>query len=75
MFPNFNQLAGFEVRKSIQVPLLLKLGDQKTALNNAVESGDSNLIYDVLLNLRETMQLGKFQVFKCCNYILHSFRN
>lgn len=44
------------------MPLLLKLGDKDTALHNAVESGDSNLIYDVLLYLRDNMPLGQFQV-------------
>ncbi|ODM96537.1 Vacuolar protein sorting-associated protein 16 [Orchesella cincta] len=56
------KLARFEVRRSIQVPLLLQLGDKDTALHNAVESGDANLIYDVLLSLRDSMPLGQFQM-------------
>jgi len=40
----------------------LKLGDKKTALFKAVESGDSNLIYTVLLDLRDNMSLADFQV-------------
>ena len=56
------QLAHYEIRRSVQVPLFLKLGDSKTALHKAVESGDSNLIYDVLLKLRDSMPLSQFQV-------------
>jgi len=50
------------VRRSVQVPLFLKLGDKETALHNAVESGDANIIYDVLLDLKTNMSLPEFQV-------------
>ncbi|CAG7833384.1 unnamed protein product, partial [Allacma fusca] len=56
------QLAQFEVRRSVQVDLLLKLGDNETALLKAVESGDSDLIYKVLLHLKESMPKPEYQV-------------
>jgi hypothetical protein len=46
----------------VQVPLFLKLGDKETALQNAVESGDANIIYDVLLSLKAEMSLPEYQV-------------
>jgi len=38
------------------------LGDPKKALIKAVESGDSNLIYDVLFKLRDSMPLQSFEM-------------
>jgi len=55
-------LAHYEKRKGIQVGLFLKLGDTKTALEKAVESEDSNMIYDCLFRIREGMSLSAFQI-------------
>jgi hypothetical protein len=52
----------YEPRASLQVPLLLRLGEDRPALVKAIESGDTDLVYTVLLHLRENMPLGEFQV-------------
>lgn len=49
-----------EPKPSLQVPLLLKLGENKRALTSATKSGDTDLIYTVLLQLKETSQLADF---------------
>ena len=59
---NFFQLAHYEKRKGVQVGLFLKLGDVKTALEKAVESDDSNMIYDCLFKIRSDMSLSAFQM-------------
>lgn len=51
-----------ESKSSLQVPLLLKLGESKRALMSATKSGDTDLIYTVLLQLKETTQLADFQM-------------
>lgn len=51
-----------ESKSSLQVPLLLKLGENKRALMSATKSGDTDLIYTVLLQLKETTQLADFQM-------------
>ncbi|XP_077297658.1 vacuolar protein sorting 16 [Arctopsyche grandis] len=43
-----------------QVPLLLKLGEQKAALLKATQSGDTDLVFLVLLYLKEKMGSGDF---------------
>lgn len=43
--------------------LLLDLGENTPALVKAIESGDTDLVYTVILKLRENMQLGDFKVF------------
>lgn len=50
----------FEHRASEQIPLLLKLGQELQALIKAVESGDPNLIYYVLVVLKENYSTDKF---------------
>ncbi|XP_066599627.1 vacuolar protein sorting-associated protein 16 homolog [Prorops nasuta] len=57
------KLIDYEPRASKQVPLLLTLEEQRPALNKAVDSGDTDLVYTVILHLRETMFLGNFQMF------------
>ena len=52
----------YEPKASLQVPLLLRLGEDRPALVKAIESGDTDLVYTVLLHLRENMPLGEFQV-------------
>lgn len=51
-----------EPKSSLQVPLLLKLGESKKALLSATQSGDTDLVYTVLLQLKETSQMGDFQM-------------
>lgn len=50
----------FEHRASEQIPLLLKLGQEPQALTKAVESGDPNLIYYVLVVMKENYSADKF---------------
>lgn len=54
------RLLDFEHRASEQIPLLLKLGQEPQALTKAVESGDPNLIYYVLVVMKETYSADKF---------------
>lgn len=56
------QLMDYEPRASLQIPLLLRLGENLPALVKAIESGNTDLVYTVLLHLRENMPLGDFQV-------------
>lgn len=56
------QLLELEPNQSLQVPLLLKLGENKKALLAATQSGDTDLIYMVLMQLKETTPLSKFQM-------------
>lgn len=56
------QLLELEPNQSLQVPLLLKLGENKRALLAATQSGDTDLIYMVLMQLKETTPLSKFQM-------------
>lgn len=56
------KLIDYEPRAHQQVPLLLKLGEERAALHKAVESGNTDLVYTVILHLRENMTLGDFQM-------------
>lgn len=56
------QLLELEPNQSLQVPLLLKLNENKKALLAATQSGDTDLIYMVLTQLKETTPLSKFQM-------------
>lgn len=56
------QLLELEPNQSLQVPLLLKLNESKRALLAATQSGDTDLIYMVLMQLKETTPLSKFQM-------------
>ncbi|EZA48287.1 Vacuolar protein sorting-associated protein 16-like protein [Ooceraea biroi] len=55
-------LIDYEPRAHQQVPLLLTLGEERAALHKAVESGNTDLVYTVILHLRENMTLGDFQI-------------
>jgi len=46
----------------LQIPLLLKYQQDNIALKKAVESGNTDLVYMVLLHMQTSMPLGKFQV-------------
>ncbi|KAH7096912.1 vacuolar protein sorting-associated protein 16 [Auriculariales sp. MPI-PUGE-AT-0066] len=54
------QLLEHERRPADQVPLLLEMKDDKRALVKAVDSGDTDLVYTVLLDLHRRLQLGDF---------------
>lgn len=44
------------------MPLLLKLGENKKALQSATLSGDTDLVYTVLLQLKKSTPLAEFQL-------------
>ncbi|XP_076437329.1 vacuolar protein sorting-associated protein 16 homolog [Babylonia areolata] len=54
------KLLEFEPRASEQVPLLLKMGQLAPALNKAIDSGDTDLVYTVLLHLRDNQDPSQF---------------
>nr|CAG4646049.1 EOG090X01BU [Macrothrix elegans] len=54
------RLLDFEHRACEQIPLLLKLGHEPQALTKAVESGDPNLVYRVLVVMKENYSADKF---------------
>ncbi|KAF7282142.1 vacuolar protein sorting 16 [Rhynchophorus ferrugineus] len=56
------KLLDYESKASEQVELLLKLGENQPALLKAIESGDTDLVYMVILKLREKMPLGDFKM-------------
>ncbi|XP_072929304.1 vacuolar protein sorting-associated protein 16 homolog [Epargyreus clarus] len=52
----------YETRSKLQVPLLLALGEGRTALLKATASGDTDLVYIVLLHLKEKMGKHEFEL-------------
>ncbi|KAG5894092.1 hypothetical protein JTB14_003948 [Gonioctena quinquepunctata] len=56
------KLLDYESKASEQVKLLLELGENTPALVKAIESGDTDLVYMVILKLREKMPLGDFKM-------------
>jgi len=54
------KLLDHETKGSDQVPLLLEMKEDKLALIKAVDSGDTDLIYHVLLHLYKRLPLGSF---------------
>jgi len=56
------QLLEHEVRADKQVPLLLKLGQGAPALRKAIYSGDTDLIYHVILALQEQHSTADFHM-------------
>ncbi|XP_050423280.1 vacuolar protein sorting-associated protein 16 homolog isoform X2 [Adelges cooleyi] len=56
------KLLDYEPQVNLQIPLLLKYQQDNIALKKAVESGNTDLIYMVLLHMQTTMPLGKFQM-------------
>ncbi|KAH8987853.1 vacuolar assembling/sorting protein VPS16 [Lactarius akahatsu] len=53
-------LLDHEPRASDQVPLLLLMKEDRLALQKAVDSGDTDLVYHVLLQLYNRLPLGAF---------------
>ncbi|KAF2259375.1 vacuolar protein-like protein sorting vps16 [Lojkania enalia] len=54
------ELLNYEPRAGKQVPLLLGMKEDLIALDKAIESGDTDLIYHVLLHLRKKLPLASF---------------
>lgn len=54
------QLLNHEPRAGKQVPLLLTMEEDEIALDKAIESGDSDLIFFVLLQLKHKLPLASF---------------
>ncbi|KAJ7064984.1 vacuolar assembling/sorting protein VPS16 [Mycena amicta] len=54
------KLLDHEPRASDQVPLLLTMKEDRLALVKAVDSGDTDLVYHVLLHLHKRLPLGTF---------------
>ncbi|KAK7437898.1 Vacuolar protein sorting-associated protein 16 [Stygiomarasmius scandens] len=54
------KLLDYERRASDQVPLLLSMKEDRLALEKAVGSGDTDLVYQVLLHLHQHLTLGNF---------------
>ncbi|EJC99299.1 vacuolar protein sorting-associated protein 16 [Fomitiporia mediterranea MF3/22] len=54
------KLLDYESQASDQVPLLLEMKEDRLALTKAVNSGDTDLIYSVLLHLQKSLSLGSF---------------
>ncbi|RMZ90380.1 hypothetical protein DV736_g2418, partial [Chaetothyriales sp. CBS 134916] len=53
-------LLNSEPRAGKQVPLLLSMEEDEIALNKAIESGDTDLVFFVLLHLRQKLPLAAF---------------
>lgn len=54
------ELLNYEPRAGKQVPLLLQMEEDQIALDKAIESGDTDLIFSVLLHLRKKLPLAAF---------------
>ena len=54
------QLLNHESRAGKQVPLLLSMSEDELALDKAIASGDTDLVYFVLLHLKRTLPLASF---------------
>ncbi|XP_074657658.1 vacuolar protein sorting-associated protein 16 homolog [Tubulanus polymorphus] len=54
------RLLDFEPKAAEQVPLLMRLDRYKLAMLKGIESGDSDLVYTVLLHLKDSLPLSEF---------------
>ena len=54
------QLLNHESRAGKQVPLLLSMSEDELALDKAIASGDTDLVFFVLLHLKRTLPLASF---------------
>ncbi|KAL1915507.1 uncharacterized protein VTP21DRAFT_6631 [Calcarisporiella thermophila] len=54
------RLLDYEPRAADQVPLLVSMQEDELALIKAIESGDTDLVYLVLLHLKRKLPLGEF---------------
>ncbi|XP_065372038.1 vacuolar protein sorting-associated protein 16 homolog [Calliphora vicina] len=56
------KLLELEPRASLQVPLLLKLGKYDRAVQSATQSGDTELVATILLEIKKKMMLTNFHM-------------
>lgn len=63
-------LLDHEPKASNKVPLLMKMGEYKKALESATMSGDTDLVYIVLLQLKDAPDMPNFST---CLGIIRSF--
>lgn len=54
------ELLNYEPRAGKQVPLLLSMEEDEIALDKAIESGDTDLVFFVLLHLKKKLPLASF---------------
>ena len=54
------ELLNHESRAGKQVPLLLSMSEDQIALDKAIASGDTDLVFFVLLQLKKTLSLASF---------------
>ncbi|KAG0225975.1 hypothetical protein BGW42_003963 [Actinomortierella wolfii] len=54
------KLLDYEPRAGDQVPLLMRMEADELALIKAIESGDTDLVYHVILQLKNKLSLGDF---------------
>ncbi|KAI9827821.1 MAG: hypothetical protein M1832_004310 [Thelocarpon impressellum] len=54
------ELLNYEPRAGRQVPLLLSMEEDEIALDKAIESGDTDLVFFVLLKLKKKLPLSSF---------------
>ncbi|KAI8887949.1 hypothetical protein K501DRAFT_174170 [Backusella circina FSU 941] len=54
------KLLDYEPRAADQVPLLISMQEDETALIKAIESGNTDLVYLVIFHLKRKLQLGEF---------------
>jgi len=54
------ELLNYEPRAGKQVPLLLSMKEDSIALDKAIESGDTDLIFHVLLHMKKKLPLDAF---------------
>ncbi|KKY21138.1 putative vacuolar protein sorting vps16 [Phaeomoniella chlamydospora] len=54
------QLLNYEPRAGKQVPLLLDMEEDEVALDKAIESGDTDLVFFVLLHMKKKLPLSSF---------------
>ncbi|XP_015764646.1 PREDICTED: vacuolar protein sorting-associated protein 16 homolog [Acropora digitifera] len=54
------KLLDYEARAADQVPLLMRIGKDDLALEKAVLSGDTDLVYMVVMHLKDNLTLGEF---------------
>ena len=54
------ELLNHEPRAGMQVPLLLSMSEEELALDKAIASGDTDLVFFVLLHLKKTLSLAAF---------------
>ncbi|KYR01493.1 hypothetical protein DLAC_01480 [Tieghemostelium lacteum] len=54
------KLLEYEPKAADQVPPLIKMGESETALGKAIESGDTDLVYLVLLDMKRNRPLADF---------------